>query len=230
MRTLLLRTPTTLVVVGAVFVASCGSSPVSNKSVQSAASTATPIPVRMPAPSNETLIARAKPFELATPYEAPPGDPLEHNTSGYAKTMCSAVFITGLDPDVAAESVGYFTGPYAERKKVGKPVVDRAKKDRITLPNGVTVVARHFGSQGCISLPRGRDDVFFKPVDGDTAPARRQDDRVADGRRAVERTAACGHRRGQSPPRGRSGIRTRRRLHIRLRRDVQRAPDWRTLR
>jgi|SRR4051812_15944625 len=116
-------------------------------------------------PSNDALNARAKSFELATSYEPPPGDPLEHNTSGFAKTMCSAVFITGLDPDVAAESVGYFTGPYAERKKVGKPVVDRAKKEvRISLPNGVVVVARHFGSQGCIALPRGRNDLFFKPV------------------------------------------------------------------
>jgi len=116
-------------------------------------------------PARDALIARAKALELNTPYVPPPGDPLEHNTSGYAKTMCSAVFITGLDPDVAAESVGYFTGPYAERKKVGKPVVDRVKKEiRITMPNGVTVVARHFGSQGCIALPRGKDDVFFKPV------------------------------------------------------------------
>jgi CubicO group peptidase (beta-lactamase class C family) len=116
-------------------------------------------------PPPAALIARAKPFELDTPYEPPPGDPLEHHTSGYATTMCSAVFITGLDPDVAAESVGYFTGPYDERRKVGKPVVDRAKKEvRIALPNGVTVVARYYGSQGCVALPRGRDDVFFKPV------------------------------------------------------------------
>jgi CubicO group peptidase (beta-lactamase class C family) len=122
----------------------------------------TPKP-ELPAPA--AMIARAKALELNTPYVPPPGDPLEHSTSGYAKTMCSAVFITGLDPDVAAESVGYFTGPYEDRKKVGKPVVDRAKKEvRITMPNGVTVVARYFGSQGCIALPRGRDDVFFKPV------------------------------------------------------------------
>jgi len=124
------------------------------------------LPPRTPLPSNEALLARARPFELDTKYEPPPGDPLEHNTSGYAKTMCSAVFITGLDPDVAAESVGYFTGPYEERKKVSKPVVDRERKEvRITLPNGVAVVARYFGSQGCIALPRGRADVYFKPVD-----------------------------------------------------------------
>ncbi len=116
-------------------------------------------------PSNDALIARAKTFELATPYVPPPGDPLEHNTSGYAKTMCSAVFLTGLDPDVAAESVGYFTGPYEERKKVGKPIVDRQRQEiRIALPSGETIVARRFGSQGCITLPRGRDDVFFKPT------------------------------------------------------------------
>ena len=119
-----------------------------------------------PPPSNAVLTARAKTFELDTPYAPPPGDPLEHNTSGYAKTMCSAVFITGLDPTVAAESVGYFTGPYEERKKVSTPVVDREKKEvRIALPNGVVVVARYFGSQGCITLPRDRNEPYFNPVE-----------------------------------------------------------------
>src|SRR5882672_3088918 len=61
------------------------------------------------------LIARAKSLELDTPYVPPPGDPLEHHTAGFAKIMCSAVFITGLDPDFAAENIGYFTSPYAER-------------------------------------------------------------------------------------------------------------------
>ena len=116
-------------------------------------------------PSREALIARARALELATPYVAPPGDPLEHDTSGYAKTMCSAVFITGLDPDVAAETIGYFTGPYAQRKKVGKPVIDRIRKEvRITIPGGATLVARQFGSQGCVTLPAGSDNVFFTPV------------------------------------------------------------------
>lgn len=131
-----------------------------------AAAPATALPAPTPPPSNAALIARAKTFELDTPYAPPPGDPLEHNTSGYAKTMCSAVFITGLDPTVAAESVGYFTGPYEERKKVSTPVVDREKKEvRITLPNGVLVVARYFGSQGCITLPRDRNEPYFRPVE-----------------------------------------------------------------
>src|SRR5438445_10722154 len=76
----------------------------------------------------QALLARAKALELSTPYVPPPGDPLEHHTAGYAKIMCSAVFITGLDPDFATENVGYFTSPYAERAKVGKPVIDRASQ------------------------------------------------------------------------------------------------------
>ncbi|MGR4871507.1 serine hydrolase domain-containing protein [Variovorax sp. LARHSF232] len=116
-------------------------------------------------PAREALIARAKALELDTPYVPPPGNVLEHHTSGYAKTMCSAVFITGLDPETAAESVGYFTGPYEQRRKVGKPVIDRDRKEvRITIPNGPTLTARHFGSQGCVTLPPNQDDVSFTPV------------------------------------------------------------------
>ena len=116
-------------------------------------------------PAREAMIARAKALELNTPYVPPPGDPLEHDTSGYAKAMCSAVFITGLDPDVAAENVGYFTAPYASRAKVGRPVVDRVNKQvSVSMPNGPTLVARYYGSQGCITLPPGQDDVFFTPV------------------------------------------------------------------
>src|SRR5438093_4762839 len=112
-----------------------------------------------------TLIARAKSLELDTPYTPPPGDPLEHHTAGFAKIMCSAVFITGLDPDFAAENVGYFTSPYAERAKVGKPVIDRINKAvHITLPNGVTRTAKYLRSQGCVTLPGGQDSVFFKPT------------------------------------------------------------------
>jgi CubicO group peptidase (beta-lactamase class C family) len=118
-----------------------------------------------PLPTNAALIARAKSFELDTPYVPPPGDALEHHTSGFAKIMCSAVFITGLDPDFAAENVGYFTSPYAERAKVGKPVIDRATKTvHITLPSGITRTAKYLGSQGCVTLPIGQSSVNFAPV------------------------------------------------------------------
>jgi CubicO group peptidase (beta-lactamase class C family) len=125
----------------------------------------TPTPPQANASSRDALIARAKSLELNTPYVPPPGDPLEHHTAGYAKIMCSAVFITGLDPDFAAENVGYFTSPYAERAKVGKPVIDRVNKAvHITLPNGVTRTAKYLGDQGCVTLPVGKNSVNFTPV------------------------------------------------------------------
>jgi hypothetical protein len=113
----------------------------------------------------EALIARPKSLELNTPYVPPPGDPLEHHTAGFAKIMCSAVFITGLDPEFAAENVGYFTSPYAERAKVSKPAIDRANREvHIRLPSGVTRTARYLGSQGCVTLPVDETTVKFTPV------------------------------------------------------------------
>ena len=95
---------------------------------------ATDFPAPLSGP-HDALIARAKSLELDTPYVPPPGDPLEHHAAGFAKIMCSAVFITGLDPDFAAENVGYFTAPYEERAKLGKPVIDRAARAvHVTLP------------------------------------------------------------------------------------------------
>jgi CubicO group peptidase (beta-lactamase class C family) len=124
-----------------------------------------PVPAQESASAKAELIARGKALELPTRYEPPPGDALSHHTSGFAKVMCSAVFVTGLDPDFAAENVGYFTAPYAERAKVGKPVVDRAAREvRITLPNGKTRVARYVGDQGCVTLPEGETTLHYTPV------------------------------------------------------------------
>ena len=113
---------------------------------------------------NQAIIARAKALELETPYVPPPGEAIEHYASGFAKIMCSAVFVTGLDPAFAAENVGYFTAPYAERAKLGAPKVDReAKTVQVSMPNGVVRTAKLVGSQGCVTLPIGATDVSFKP-------------------------------------------------------------------
>lgn len=112
----------------------------------------------------EALVARAQGLELDTKYVPPPGDPLTHHTSGYAKIMCSAVFITGLDPDFAAENVGYFTSPYADRARVDEPVIDYEERAvHVTLPSGVTRTAQYVGDQGCVTLPVGLDTVSFTP-------------------------------------------------------------------
>ena len=118
-----------------------------------------------PAPAADDMLARARALELDTPYVPPPGDPLEHHASGYAKVMCSAVFITGLSPEFAAENVGFFTAPGSARATLGKPVVDRsAQAVHVTLPNGVRRTALYLGDQGCVTLPIGKDSVAFKPA------------------------------------------------------------------
>src|SRR6516225_10172723 len=133
--------------------------------------------------SYDQLIARAKSLELDTPYVPPPGDPLVHHAAGYAKVMCTAVFMTGIAPDFAAENIGYFTAPYAVRAKLGKPAIDRGNKAvHVTLPNGIIRTAKYLGSQGCVTLPLGEATVHFTPVvvksklpDADTVPWRMGD-------------------------------------------------------
>ena len=112
------------------------------------------------------MIARAAELELKTEYKKIPGDALAHHSAGYAKVICSAVFITGLKAEFAAENVGYFTAPYDERTNMGKPVIDFEKKSvSITLPNGLARTAIYVGSQGCITLPVGVDSLYYKPVE-----------------------------------------------------------------
>ena len=121
-------------------------------------------PAQEPATATAALIARAKSLELKTPYVPPPGDPLSHHAAGYAQVMCSAVFITGLDPDFAAANVGFFVAPLAERAKVGRPVIDRAAKEvKVALPSGITRVARYIGDQGCLTLPEGEAQPHYTP-------------------------------------------------------------------
>jgi CubicO group peptidase (beta-lactamase class C family) len=114
--------------------------------------------------ARQALLDRAKKLELNTPYVPPPGEAIEHYASGYAKIMCSSVFISGLDPAFARENVGYFVAPYAERAKLGTPEIDRQQRTvTVTMPNGTKRIAKQVGSQGCVTLPIGRTDVLFKP-------------------------------------------------------------------
>ena len=117
-------------------------------------------------PAAEALVARARSFELPTKWVGPPGDPLHHHTAGFAKILCSAVFITGLDADFAAENIGYFTSDYDQRSRVTNREIDTENKMvRLTLPDGVVRTAKYLGDQGCVSLPLGEDELQFEPVD-----------------------------------------------------------------
>jgi CubicO group peptidase (beta-lactamase class C family) len=115
--------------------------------------------------ARRALIARAKALELNTPYVPPPGEPIDHHAAGYAKIMCSAVFITGLDPEFAAQNVGGFTAPFDQRPKLGKPLIDRVKKTvTVAVPGRALRMAVYTGDQGCVALPIGETSLSFRPV------------------------------------------------------------------
>jgi len=110
------------------------------------------------------MLNRAKQLELNTPYSPPPGRATSHHASGFAKILCSAVFITGLDFDFAAEAIGYFSSPYEERLTVSKRELDLDNKTvTVILPDGTLRVAKYLGSQGCVCLPEGETEPYFTP-------------------------------------------------------------------
>jgi len=114
--------------------------------------------------SEEQLIARADSYELDTEYVAPPGEALHHHTAGFAKILCSGVFITGLDADDAAANVGGFISPFDERQHVVDTVIDYERQMvSLTLPDGVTRTARRYGNQGCVAHPIDESEVYFTP-------------------------------------------------------------------
>ena len=115
--------------------------------------------------STESLIARAQAFELDTEYNPPPGEALHHQTAGFAKILCSGVFITGLDAADAAANVGGFISPFDERRHVVDTVVDyEQERVALTLPDGVTRTAKRYENQGCVAHGFGEDSVHFVPT------------------------------------------------------------------
>ena len=111
------------------------------------------------------MLERASKLRLNTPYTPPPGDPLSHHASGYAKVICSAVFITGLEPDFAAEHVGYFTAPYAQRANLSTPKVDFNEKSvTVVSPSGIVRKAIYTGDQGCVTLPENKVALYYNPL------------------------------------------------------------------
>lgn len=109
-------------------------------------------------------LARARSLELPTIAEPPPGKALEHEAAGYASILCGAAFITGLDTEFAKENVGFFIAPYAERAKLGTPIIDTVHRTvRVPVPGGPVRVAQDTGGQGCVALPIGESAPYFNP-------------------------------------------------------------------
>ena len=116
--------------------------------------------------AREAMLARAKAAEISDAWTAPPGDPLTHFTVAYAKLMCSAVFVSGMNPDFAKATLGDNNALAAvgHRVKSGEPVIDRKRREvRLTTKAGLTRTARYVGDQGCVSMPLNGAGLMFTP-------------------------------------------------------------------
>lgn len=94
---------------------------------------------------------------------APAGTPISLGLAGYAKVLCSAVFVSGRAPDEAFRNSGYHLLPEEELAGVTYQV-DREQR-LVRMTHGAnTRTAKFYGDQGCIIHPQDHDGIFFKPV------------------------------------------------------------------
>src|SRR5258705_8549660 len=95
---------------------------------------------------------------------APEGiTPLALGLAGYAKVLCSAVFVSGREPAEAFKNSGYFLLEDEQRAGVTY-VVDREQKLVRMTKGALTRTAKLYGDQGCIIHQQKHDGIYFTPV------------------------------------------------------------------
>src|SRR5713226_1198581 len=77
---------------------------------------------------------------------APEGTPIALGLAGYAKVLCSAVFVSGREPAEAFENSGFFLFPEDQRRGVTFDVDRETKLVRMT-HGTVTRTAKFYGDQ-----------------------------------------------------------------------------------
>ena len=94
---------------------------------------------------------------------APQGTHTENGLAGFAKILCSGVFVSGRAPEDVVHGSAYFFMPAAERDQVKWTVDREARVARATF-GAVTREARFYGDQGCIIPSSTAPGIHFKPV------------------------------------------------------------------
>ncbi len=98
----------------------------------------------------------------APPY-APEGTPVELGLAGWAKVLCSAVFVSGRDPDEAFVNSGFFFMEPSDRPLVSGRVIDRDSGSvTLTWADSISRTARFHGDQGCVIDTEA--GIAFTPV------------------------------------------------------------------
>jgi len=91
----------------------------------------------------------------------PVGTPVELGLAGYAKVLCSAVFVSFREPSEAFHNSGYWMMPNDKQDGITYVVDREAKVVRVTR-DGITRAAKFYGDQGCIIQTEG--GIHFTPV------------------------------------------------------------------
>jgi CubicO group peptidase (beta-lactamase class C family) len=96
----------------------------------------------------------------------PIGTPLELGLAGFAKVVCSAVYVSGRDPAEAARNSGHLLMPSEAAATKATWTIDRDQKIVRMSSEGITREAKFYGDQGCIIHKPERQDqqIFFTPV------------------------------------------------------------------
>src|SRR5262245_24692660 len=96
----------------------------------------------------------------------PIGTPLELGLAGFAKVVCSAIYVSGRDPAEAARNSGHLLMPSEEAAAKATFAIDRDQKVVRMSSEGITREAKFYGDQGCIihKPERQGQQIFFKPV------------------------------------------------------------------
>ena len=99
--------------------------------------------------------------------EAP--DPRLLGAAGYAKIVCSAVFVSGRSVEEARRNSTYFLATDGDRAAVSAVDVDNTRREvRVKVRSGGSRRARYTGDQGCVIVPE-HGEISFRPVPVRTA-------------------------------------------------------------
>ena len=101
--------------------------------------------------------------------EARDQNPSNVGVAGYAKLLCSAVFVSGTDEVTAREhsrnvAVDLMKLPESDLLDLTDEIDYERKQVRATLHGSYTRTAGFYGDQGCIVHPDDYDGVYFDPV------------------------------------------------------------------
>jgi CubicO group peptidase (beta-lactamase class C family) len=113
------------------------------------------------APVLATLLQASQ--SAPAPIPGPRGTHTENGLAGFAKILCSGVFVSGRAPEDVVRGSAYFFVPQAEQDKVQWKVDREAKRAHASIGE-ITREARYYGDQGCIIENPDKPGIHFTPV------------------------------------------------------------------